>query len=313
MITSLDLIMPDVPSPADILLAIRRGFISLAAGLSDQPAQTNVILPDKKGDCIFYPAYVDSVKAFGVKVSPYLVSRINQGLSPVTSYTLIICAETGRPLMLIDAIQLTIERTAATTILAIQELTKTKSPLTIGIIGSGPIGRGHARYGRLAFPSAKISIYSPSSILQGVKGDQRRALIQTECLGVHVATSIEDATSCDIIMLCTSSGTPVIDISKTQPDCIITSVGTNLPETHEIDWRLLNQLKVFCDFRQTCFRTAGDMKIAIKNKIWNEHSILGDIPELLNNKCSWDGKGRCYFRATGLALEDIVIAVLSRK
>jgi L-arginine dehydrogenase len=111
-------------------------------------------------------------------------------------------------------------------------------------------------------------------------------------------------------MLCTSSGEPVIDIADTGSDCLITSVGTNLPKTHEIDWRQLGSLEVFCDYRATCCGTAGDMRLAVEHGVWSADRIVGDIPELLGRTVGPRASGRTYFRATGLALEDIAVAKL---
>lgn len=299
-----------MPAINSVLRAITDAFLSLALGDSDQPAQTSVVLPGGSGDCIFYPAYVSTVAAFGVKVSPYLVSRSKDGLSPITAYTLIISAETGLPIMLIDSKRLTTERTAATTLLGVQALTANSPPTTIGIVGTGPIGRSHARYANEVFPTSEVIMYSPCAAEASVKGEFRRKEIQEECSSARCVIALSDILPCDVIMLCTSSGTPVIDVGLTSCNAIITSVGTNLPFTHEIDWRWLPELDVFCDYRRTCPTTAGDLRLAINAGIWSPVDLKADLPEMLSGMRVTSSGSRKYFRATGLALEDITIAAL---
>lgn len=310
MITKLDLSSQHIPSEERVLEAVRAAFGSLGEGHALQPTQTAVVLPDGEGDCIFYPGYVRSAKAFGVKVSPYLQSRKRCGLGPVTAFTLLVSSETGLPESLVDSMRLTTERTAATTLIGVQGIMSGRDPQTIGIIGAGAIGRSHARYARRCFPQAGLCMFSPSTARRDDLGLLRRRAIESECPFVAIADRIEQVLSSDVVMLCTSSGTPVIDLDATPGDCVISSVGTNLPDTHEIDWRRLVDLSVYCDYRRTCPSTAGDMCLAIKDGCWSADRILGDIPEMLAGSARREQGGRSYFRATGLALEDIAVARL---
>jgi len=310
MITKLELQSQHVPSEECVLRAVKSAFESLAEGHALQPSQTAVVLPDGEGDCIFYPGYVRSAGSFGVKVSPYLESRKRRGLGPVTAFTLLVSSESGLPELLVDSMRLTTERTAATTLLGVQGILGGRQPSEIGIVGAGAIGRSHARYARQCFPGARLVVFSPSMSRGDALGKQRRQALEAECSFVAVAQRIDQVLSGDVVMLCTSSGTPVIDVEATPANSLITSVGTNLPNTHEIDWRCLSKLGVYCDYRHTCPSTAGDMRLAIAEGCWSADCVLGDIPDLLRCAERSPTNGRTYFRATGLALEDIAVARL---
>jgi L-arginine dehydrogenase len=310
LILKLNINERQVPSEPHVLAAVRDAFASLREGHAFQPPQCSIVLPDAEGDCIFYPGYVRSARAFGVKVSPYLESRKRLGLNPVTAFTLLVNAETGEPELLVDAKALTTERTAATTLIAVHALCAKREVRTVGIVGTGSIGRSHARYASHLFPGVRITMHSPTAARQDAIGENRRKIVLNECGNVGIASSIDALLECDVVMLCTSSGTPVIDVASTSSHCLITSVGTNLPNTHEIDWRALPSLHVYCDYRETCFRTAGDMRLAIEHGAWTAERIVADIPELIAGGAPQPVDGRLYFRATGLALEDIAVAKL---
>jgi L-arginine dehydrogenase len=211
----------------------------------------------------------------------------------------------------VDSIRLTTERTAATTLLAVEQLTGDREPAVISVVGTGEIGRGHARYAQVQFPHADILMFSPTAAAEGNRGDERRAMIAAEIPRVTVAPTLEKAVAtADVVMLCTSSGTPVIDVDSLPAACVLTSVGTNVPDTHEIDWRRLPEFAVYCDYRETCPNTAGDMRLAQAAGTWEADAVQADLPELLTGARRANTTGRRYFRATGLAIEDITIATL---
>jgi L-arginine dehydrogenase len=301
----------DMPAPERVFDALREAFRGLASGDCVQPTQTVIVLPDGQGDCIYYSAYVGSASAIGVKASPYLRARLDAGLRPVTAYTLVLDAQDGTPRILVDSVRLTTERTAATTLLAVEQLMGARAPAVISVVGTGEIGRSHARYAHVLFPHADILMFSPTAVADGNRGDERRATIAAEIPRVTVTPTLDEAVAmADVVMLCTSSGTPVVDVDRLPATCALTSVGTNVPDAHEIDWQRLPELEVYCDYRETCPNTAGDMRLAQAAGTWQADAVQADLPELLTGARQANTTGRRYFRATGLAIEDITIATL---
>ena len=110
-------------------------------------------------------------------------------------------------------------------------------------------------------------------------------------------------------MLCTSSGTPVLDILDTSPTALITSISTNKPRAHEIPPAALPALAVYCDFRETAPRSAGEMVLAEEQALWSRREIVADLPELLAGEASPTFEGRRFFRSIGLGIEDAAVAV----
>ena len=86
--------------------------LALAAGHAVQPPQQLVEFPAGKGDFINYGGVLAEDRVYGVKTSPYIVRE--QG-PLVTAWTLLMSMQTGQPLLLCDAGELTTARTAATT------------------------------------------------------------------------------------------------------------------------------------------------------------------------------------------------------
>jgi L-arginine dehydrogenase len=127
---------------------------------------------------------------------------------------------------------------------------------------------------------------------------------------VRVVSNLHEATEdVDVILLCTSSGTPVLDPGHLRRPALITSISTNAPRAHEVPPARLGEMDVYCDFRQTAPSTAGEMQIAAVEHGWAPTSVLGDLPELVTNRVSPPDYGRpVFFRSVGLGVEDIAIA-----
>ncbi|HEF4757842.1 TPA: ornithine cyclodeaminase family protein [Pseudomonas putida] len=286
----------------DVPQILRKLFRDLAAGQAVQPAQQLVEFPQGAGDFINYLGVLAEDGVYGVKTSPYIVRE--QG-PLVTAWTLLMSMQTGQPLLLCDAGELTTARTAATTAVAVDALAPLQAT-RLAIIGSGKVAQAHLHYVKNLRDWQSISLYSPNlsedaetaSLLKGI--EPRLNIAETR------ETAIADA---DVIMLCTSSAGPVIDPAALSKPALITSISTNAPRAHEVPPQSLGDMQVFCDYRQTTPGSAGEMLIASEQHGWDRNAIIGDLPDLLSDKVQRPGYDRhVFFRSIGLGLEDIALA-----
>lgn len=293
----------DLLAQVDVPQILRKLFRDLAAGKAVQPAQQLVEFPQGAGDFINYLGVLAEDGVYGVKTSPYIVRE--QG-PLVTAWTLLMSMQTGQPLLLCDAGELTTARTAATTAVAIDAL----APLNarrLAIIGSGKVAQAHLHYVKGLRDWQSITLYSPGlstldpqALAQLKSLDPRLSLVESREAAVHDA---------DVIMLCTSSAGPVIDPATLSKPALITSISTNAPRAHEVPPQSLNDMQVFCDYRLSTPGSAGEMLIAGEQHGWASNSIVGDLPDLLSEKVQRPDYDRhVFFRSIGLGLEDIALA-----
>ncbi|WP_025112147.1 ornithine cyclodeaminase family protein [Pseudomonas sp. H1h] len=286
----------------DVPQILRKLFRDLAAGLAVQPAQQLVEFPQGAGDFINYLGVLAEDGVYGVKTSPYIVRE--QG-PLVTAWTLLMSMQTGQPLLLCDAGELTTARTAATTAVAVDAL----APLNatrLAIIGSGKVAQAHLHYVKGLRDWQSISVYSPSLL----EDAETQAHLKAIAPDLKIADSREAAfAEADVIMLCTSSAGPVIDPATLGKPALITSISTNAPRAHEVPPQSLNAMKVFCDYRLTTPGSAGEMLLATEQHGWDKAAIVGDLADLLSEKVPRPGYDRhVFFRSIGLGLEDIALA-----
>ncbi|MBA1376545.1 ornithine cyclodeaminase family protein [Pseudomonas brassicacearum] len=287
----------------DVPQILRKLFRDLAAGQAVQPSQQLVVFPQGAGDFINYLGVLAEDQVYGVKTSPYIVRE--QG-PLVTAWTLLMSMQTGQPLLLCDAAELTTVRTAATTAVAVDALAPLKAK-RLAVIGSGAVARAHVQYVKGLRDWQAISLYSP-----GLKARSAEQLASITSLDprLQLVDTLEAALhDVDVVMLCTSSAKAVFDPQTLGKPALITSISTNAPRAHEIPPERLNDMDVFCDYRQTTPGSAGEMLIAAEQHGWEPSSIVGDLPELLSERVARPNFERhVFFRSIGLGLEDVALA-----
>ncbi len=286
----------------DVPQILRNMFRDLASGQAVQPSQQLVEFPQGAGDFINYLGVLAEDGVYGIKTSPYIVRE--QG-PLVTAWTLLMSTQTGQPLLLCDAGELTTARTAATTAVAVDAL----APPTanrLAIIGSGKVAQAHLHYVKGLRDWQSISLYAPN-----LSDDAKTvSLLKNIEPRLNILDSREAAVAdADVIMLCTSSPGPVIDPPSLSKPALITSISTNAPRAHEVPPQSLNDMHVFCDYRLTTPGSAGEMLIAGEQHGWDKGAIVGDLPDLISGKVQRPDYDRhVFFRSIGLGLEDIALA-----
>jgi L-arginine dehydrogenase len=282
---------------------MRELFEAHGQGRVAQPPQVLTVLPNNRGDFITYSGILPQDGVFGVKISPYVATPSG---GKVTATTMLMSLETGQPLLFCDSLALTTERTAATTALAVDLLAQSDAA-NLTIIGSGPIALAHLRHVLPLRPWRRIRIHSRSisakqEILEASLGELRPVPeIVNDC-----SLAVADA---DVVLLCTSSGTPVLSMDHIKPGMLVTSISTNVARAHEVPPEALTRMNVYCDDRSTTPLVAGEMVLASENG-WSRDDIRGDLGELACGKAQAPSPDRAsFFRSMGLGIEDVKMAL----
>ena len=281
---------------------MRRMFRSLGEGRAVQPPQTMALFPGGSGDVITYLGVLEDAGVFGVKQSPYIA---RPGGALITAWTTLMSMETGRPLLLIDSKRLTTERTAATTALAV-ELLSNPNAEKLAIIGTGPIAQAHLRHVRSLRRWSEIRLHSRTLMRTLDLHDTLHALDPRVMLCGTVEQAVRDA---DVVMLCTSSATPVLDPADLTTSALITSISTNAARAHEVPPISLHSMECYCDDRTSTPLSAGEMVLATEDHGWSPSDLAGDLGDLVVGRIPGpDHDTHTFFRSIGLGLEDVAMA-----
>ena len=288
----------------NVLAAMRSLFESLAAGTAVQPPQQLVDFPNGQGDFINYLGVLSDEKVYGIKTSPYIKT---EGKPLVTAWSMLMSMETGAPLLIADAGLLTTLRTAATTALAIDYLAPQGSK-RLAVVGSGPIALAHIEAVKHLRSWEKISIYSLG--IASLDDAQRAAIEALDPRVTLCELQSQALSNADVVMLCTSSPKPVLNLDTLGQPALITSISTNAFRAHEIAPHELSKMDVYCDYRQTTPNAAGEMVIAAEREVWSVRDLAGDLAELSNATAPLPAYQRhVFFRSIGLGLEDVAVSL----
>ena len=294
----------DLLPSVDVMATLEKMFGALGRGEALQPTQVQTVFPAGRGDFINYSGVWMSAGVYGIKTSPYIVKE--KGYI-VTAWTLLLSTETGEPLLLVDGSRLTLERTAATTALAVRYLAKT-SAKRLAIIGSGAQALAHLRYvaGLRDWESIRVWSLNSAQLTQAQKesfieaGQGKVAFTETK------AGALKEA---DVILLCTSAADAVVSEADFTGTPLITSISTNATNAHEIDPALLSKMAVFCDCTAATATVAGEMRLAAQAGTWSPEEVVGDLGDLVNGRVHCPEDKPVFFCLIGQGLEDIAIAL----
>lgn len=293
----------------DVFSTIEAMFGALGKGEALQPKQVQTLFPGGKGDFINYSGVWMSAGVYGLKTSPYI---IHENGYTVTAWTLLMSTETGEPILLVDSSCLTVERTAATTAVAVKYLAQPKAK-RLTVIGSGAQALAHIRYVNKLRAWDSIRVWSLNS--HELTQDKREEFIKAGGEKLSFAATKEEALQgADVILLCTSAAASVIEQKDIEGAPLVTSISTNAPCAHEIDPAMLSAMDVYCDCAETTAGVAGEMKLAIEQGQWSPDQVKGDLGGLVNGACAKPAYDKpVFFRSIGQGLEDVAVALAVMK
>lgn len=202
--------------PAELIAALEEGFHALSSGRLDVPPRSQIRSPE--GVLLVMPASMPDHE-----MSVKLVSVFHHNTNHPSHQALIVLfsAENGSPLALLDGTTITTLRTAACAMISIRLLARPDARVA-AVIGAGVQGQAHVKMLAGLGRFEKILVFcSP----------ERKTALRTEWgKEIEFAESISRAEDeADVICLCTSAVTPLLDSSRLKPGVHITSVGYNPP------------------------------------------------------------------------------------
>ena len=281
---------------------------SLARGEVYQPLRTIVRPPDARGLLGLMPAYRQGERgAFGLKAICVFPGNPAIGKDAHQGTVMLFSQETGEPLALMNASQITAIRTAAVSAVATNLLARAEAA-ELGIIGAGVQARTHlvALACVRSITRTRIACRNRDHAEQLVREMRDKVKFPIEVVGSN-EEAVRDA---DIVVTATSAQEPVINRAWVADGAHINGIGTHSPNSREIDSETMAAARIFTDRRESLLNEAGDYILAAQEGAITPESVVAEIGELvLGHK-----QGRrsadeiTLFKSLGLAIEDVVSA-----
>ncbi len=302
-IYSADEVWAAAPMPAAIA-AMRSAFIALSEGQATVPLRS--ALPVSGGVTLTMPAYIHGAAVSAVKVVSVCAGNPARGLPVVVGGVLVLDAETGVPLALLDGAAVTAIRTGAASGLATDLLARVDAS-ALGVIGAGVQARTQIEAVCAVRPIKTIRIYSPNNALALVEELRGRYPADIQAVG-GAAEAVEGA---DIIVTATNSATPVFPAEAIKPGTHINGVGSYTHTMQEVPAEIVAQARLVVDHLLSAWAEAGDLIIARDSGLIDAAAVV-EIGAVAAGRAA----GRVttgditFFKSVGNAVQDAALAEL---
>jgi ornithine cyclodeaminase/alanine dehydrogenase len=259
--------------------------------------------------------HVKTARLTGAK--NYIVVKLNTnfpqnyarfGLPTIQGIIVLFDADNGRALAVLDSMEITIKRTAATTAVAAKYLARKNSSVA-AICGCGEQGHAHLRALSLMFPLRKVYAFDIDPNASQHLAAQLPRESQTD---IEPVRSLPGAIQrSDVVVTCTPATEFYVYKEDVAPGTFIAAVGADDSHKQEIDPALLSSAKVVADsLEQVC--SIGDTHHAIAASLMRKEDIYAELSEIVAGR----KPGRTsddeiiIFDSTGIAIEDAAAATL---
>lgn len=245
----------------------------------------------------------------------YIVAKLNTNFPrnraahdlPTIQGLIVLCdGEDGRPLAVLDSIDITIKRTAAASAVAAKYLARPESSIAT-LCGCGQQGAAHIRAISAVLPLRKIYAFDSDSGAADRFADSQREL----GIPIEPGTDLRSALSgSDVCVTCTPATQFFIRREDVRPGTFIAAVGADDGHKQEIDPALMASVKVVADNLDQS-STIGDTHHAIAGGLMRREDVHAELSEVVaGRKPGRDSVDEItIFDSTGIALEDAVATV----
>jgi alanine dehydrogenase len=260
-----------------------------------------VYLAVEQGDFRAMPAALPGCA--GVKWVNVHPRNPSLGLPSIMAILIYNDPETGYPLAIMDATEITAYRTGAAAAIASKYLARRDSH-TIGIIGAGFQAHTQILAHAELFDPISINVFDVS------KTAVDRLMHSFPQFSVKNC-SIQEAVASDIVCTLTPSRSPIIKKEWIAAGTHINAVGADAPGKQELDPLILKEAVVVVDDLKQA-SSSGEINVPVQKGIYSIGEIYGTLAELVvgKKKARTDNRLITVFDSTGIAVEDIAVAKL---
>ena len=293
----------------ELIAAMEAALARFSAGEVLQPVRSVLTVGPTKAYFGLMPAYVPNPGSLGAKLVTVFADNPSKQLPSHLATILLLDPETGALQAIMDGRYITEARTAAVSAVSARFLAK-RDASTLAIIGSGVQARSHLEAFAEVRQLTDVRVWSPKVL--------SRERFVSDVSG-HVSVSVratntaEDAVrGADLIVLVTSSLTPVIKDEWVGAGAHVVSVGACRPDQREMDPALVARARLYVDSRAAALVESGDVVMGLAAGLFEASHIRGELGEVVLGRVdSRKGDGDItIFKSLGMAVEDVVAADL---
>lgn len=277
--------------------------------------------------------------ALGAKLVTVFDGNHARGLPSHLASIVLMDPETGALLALLDGRYITEARTAAVSAVSSRLLAR-RTASSLAIIGTGVQARSHLDALSRVHALRHVSVWSPqkqhrdafvATARDGLKAvpyvragggatqQDVGATQQDVGHGLQAVPTItaadhagEAIVGADVIVLATSSPTPVLEDGWVKPGAHVISVGACRPSQREMDPALVARARLFVDSHAAALVESGDIVMGMREQRIGADHIVAELGAVVNGATGRRTDAEVtIFKSLGLAVEDVTAADLA--
>jgi ornithine cyclodeaminase/alanine dehydrogenase-like protein (mu-crystallin family) len=256
---------------------VRDAMIAFSTGETRQLLRSIIPLADGHLFGIM-PGALGANKPFGAKLLSIFQEDAAQGRQSHQGLIVLFEPDTGTPVCVVHAGEITAIRTAAASAVATDALAR-KDAKHLAILGTGEQAATHARAISKVRPLESITVWgrSPARAQTFAEKLQAELALPTSA----IATVQEAVADADIISTVTSASEPILKSEWVQPGTHINAVGSSHAGPAEIDNALVARARFFADSREGVLQQGAEFLRAKHGGLVDDHHILAEIGQVL--------------------------------
>ncbi len=254
------------------------------------------------------PGLIPSKHAIGAKLITIFHDNYLQGLPSHQGIVAVYDTTNGTLKGICDGTSITAIRTGAVSAVATKYMSRPEST-RLALLGSGVQAGTHLDAISRVRDIKEVTVWSNSlESMNSFIDKYSKKYPDMTIKGCETAQeAVKDA---DIICTVTPSHTPVLKGEWVKAGTHINAVGACARPDRELDSECVRKSKLICDAYSSCMAEAGDYLIPLREGVFGEDHLLGDLGGVVTGKVAvrTSDEDITCFEALGLAAEDVICA-----
>lgn len=290
--------------------AVADAFVQLSANQATVPLRVPISQPWMDAHTFFMPAHLARSDALGLKVvSVFPQNPSRYGLPSIHAVVVLLEAETGRPIAVMDGTYLTTLRTGAASGAATRALARPESHV-LAIFGAGAQAPAQVHAVCAVRSIQRVWVVNRTA----ERAERLAALLRAEGIAdVRVApTGASALAEADIVCCATASPTPLFADADVRPGTHINGIGSFTPHMAEVPSATIARARVVVDQWAAAWAEAGDLILARKAGAIDERALVELGQVIAGQVPGRTSAGQItFFKSVGNAVQDVAVARLA--
>ena len=256
---------------------VRNAMIAFSRGETKQLLRS--ILPLSEGRLFgVMPGAMGAHEAFGAKLISVFHDNAARGIQSHQGLVILFDPDSGAPVCVLHAGEITAIRTAAASAVATDALAR-KDARRLALLGTGEQAKTHARALRKVRNLESIVVWGRSS--EGARDFAQR--MQEELrLRVSVARDVQETVAeADIVCTLTSAAEPILKGEWIRPGTHLNLVGSSHAVPAEVDNELVVRSRFIADSREGVLAQGAEFLRAKKAGLVTDDHVVAEIGQVL--------------------------------